>query len=114
MGRDPGFQLLERTHRRLQVRGPPQPFLTPSNEVQRTRGSLQVPSGPLPRASCPRLDLKWPPDYVSGLAGPRIYDRLDTMYAIFRALGKQFRAEKGKTLRLPLMDKKPGEKVVFD
>jgi len=36
------------------------------------------------------------------------------MYAIFRALGKQFRAEKGKTLRLPLMDKQPGEKVVFD
>ena len=24
-------------------------------------------------------------------------------YAIFRALGKQFRAEKGKTLKLPLM-----------
>ena len=36
------------------------------------------------------------------------------MYAIFRALGKQFRAEKGKTLRLPLMDKQPGDKVVFD
>ena len=36
------------------------------------------------------------------------------MYAIFRALGKQFRAEQGKTLRLPLMDKQPGEKVVFD
>lgn len=36
------------------------------------------------------------------------------MYAIFKALGKQFRAEKGKTLRLPLMDdKKPGDKVVF-
>ena len=36
------------------------------------------------------------------------------MYAIFRALGKQFRAEKGKTLRLPLMDKQPGETVTFD
>jgi large subunit ribosomal protein L21 len=36
------------------------------------------------------------------------------MYAIFRALGKQFRAEKGKTLRLPLMDKEPGAKVTFD
>ncbi|MFI5234717.1 MAG: 50S ribosomal protein L21 [Gemmatimonadales bacterium] len=36
------------------------------------------------------------------------------MYAIFRALGKQFRAEKGKTLRLPLMDKQPGDKLVFD
>jgi len=36
------------------------------------------------------------------------------MYAIFRALGKQFRAEKGKTLRLPLMDAAPGTKVTFD
>ncbi|HEU4763909.1 MAG TPA: 50S ribosomal protein L21 [Gemmatimonadales bacterium] len=36
------------------------------------------------------------------------------MYAIFRASGKQFRAEKGKTLRLPRLDKQPGDKVVFD
>ena len=36
------------------------------------------------------------------------------MYAIFRALGKQFRAEKGQTLRLPLMDKAPGDKITFD
>ena len=36
------------------------------------------------------------------------------MYAIFRALGKQFRAEKGQTLRLPLMHKEPGETVTFD
>ena len=36
------------------------------------------------------------------------------MYAIFKALGKQFRAEKGKTVRLPLMDKQPGDKLVFD
>ena len=36
------------------------------------------------------------------------------MYAIFRALGKQFRAEKGKTLRLPLMDAEAGTKVTFD
>ena len=36
------------------------------------------------------------------------------MYAIFRALGKQFRAEKGKTLRLPLMDAEAGSKVTFD
>lgn len=35
------------------------------------------------------------------------------MYAIFRALGKQFRAEKGKTLRLPLMQAQPGEKITF-
>ena len=36
------------------------------------------------------------------------------MYAIFRALGKQFRAEKGKTLRVPLMDAAAGSKVTFD
>jgi len=36
------------------------------------------------------------------------------MYAIFRALGKQFRAEKGKTIRLPLMDAQPGTKITFD
>lgn len=36
------------------------------------------------------------------------------MYAIFKALGKQFRAEEGQTLRLPLMDKEPGDKLVFD
>ena len=36
------------------------------------------------------------------------------MYAIFRALGKQFRAEKGQTLRVPLMDAEPGAKVTFD
>ena len=36
------------------------------------------------------------------------------MYAIFRALGKQFRAEKGKTIRLPLMEAEAGAKVTFD
>ncbi|HET6797226.1 MAG TPA: 50S ribosomal protein L21 [Gemmatimonadales bacterium] len=37
------------------------------------------------------------------------------MYAIFRAAGKQFRAEKGKTLRLPLMSSaEAGAKVTFD
>jgi large subunit ribosomal protein L21 len=36
------------------------------------------------------------------------------MYAIFRALGKQFRAEQGQTLRLPLMEAKPGDKLTFD
>jgi len=36
------------------------------------------------------------------------------MYAIFRAKGKQFRAEKGKTLRLPLMGAEAGAKVTFD
>lgn len=36
------------------------------------------------------------------------------MYAIFRALGKQFKAEEGKTIRLPLMDAEPGSSVTFD
>jgi large subunit ribosomal protein L21 len=36
------------------------------------------------------------------------------MYAIFRAAGKQFKAEKGKTLRLPLMSAEAGSKVTFD
>ncbi|HXI20677.1 MAG TPA: 50S ribosomal protein L21 [Gemmatimonadales bacterium] len=36
------------------------------------------------------------------------------MYAIFRALGKQYRAEKGQTLKLPLMEAEPGSKVTFD
>ena len=35
------------------------------------------------------------------------------MYAIFRALGKQFRDENGKTQRLPLMDDEAGAKVTF-
>jgi large subunit ribosomal protein L21 len=35
------------------------------------------------------------------------------MYAIFRAAGKQFRAEKGKTLRLPLLHEEPGTKLTF-
>jgi large subunit ribosomal protein L21 len=36
------------------------------------------------------------------------------MYAIIRAGGKQFKAEKGKTLRLPLMTAEAGSKVTFD
>jgi large subunit ribosomal protein L21 len=36
------------------------------------------------------------------------------MYAIFSAQGKQFRAEKGQTLRLPLMQAEPGSTVTFD
>ena len=35
-------------------------------------------------------------------------------YAIFRAAGKQFRAEPGKTLRLPSLDVEPGTSVTFD
>ena len=37
------------------------------------------------------------------------------MYAIIRAGGKQFRAEKGMTLQLPLMeDAEPGSTMTFD
>jgi large subunit ribosomal protein L21 len=36
------------------------------------------------------------------------------MYAIIRSGGKQFKAEKGKTLRLPRMDAEPGSKLTFD
>jgi large subunit ribosomal protein L21 len=36
------------------------------------------------------------------------------MYAIIRASGKQFRAEKGMKLQVPLMDAEPGSKVTFD
>ena len=36
------------------------------------------------------------------------------MYAIIRAGGKQFRAEPGRTLRLPSMDAEPGQTVTFD
>ncbi|HXG44245.1 MAG TPA: 50S ribosomal protein L21 [Gemmatimonadales bacterium] len=35
------------------------------------------------------------------------------MYAVFRAAGKQFRAEKGMTLELPRLDAEPGKKVTF-
>lgn len=35
-------------------------------------------------------------------------------YAIFRAAGQQFRAEKGRVLRVPLLDGEPGGKVTFD
>lgn len=36
------------------------------------------------------------------------------MYAIIKAGGKQFKAEKGKTLRLPRMDAEPGSRITFD
>jgi large subunit ribosomal protein L21 len=35
-------------------------------------------------------------------------------YAIFVAVGQQFRAEAGDSLRMPLMDGDPGSKVTFD
>jgi len=35
-------------------------------------------------------------------------------YAIFRASGDQIRASEGDTVRVPLMDGKPGAKVTFD
>jgi large subunit ribosomal protein L21 len=37
-----------------------------------------------------------------------------TMYAIFEAKGKQFRAEPDATLRLPTLDAEPGDRVTFD
>ena len=36
------------------------------------------------------------------------------MYAIIRSGGKQFRAEPGKTIRVPSLTAEPGEKVTFD
>lgn len=36
------------------------------------------------------------------------------MYAIFRAKGKQFRAEPDATLRIPSLDAEPGDRVTFD
>ena len=36
------------------------------------------------------------------------------MYAIIRTGGKQFRAEPGKTLRIPSMETEPGETVKFE
>ncbi len=36
------------------------------------------------------------------------------MYAIIRTGGKQFRAEPGKTLRIPSLDLEPGQTVTFD
>jgi len=35
-------------------------------------------------------------------------------YAIFKAGGQQFRAEKGRTVRVPLMTVDPGASVTFD
>lgn len=36
------------------------------------------------------------------------------MYAIIRSGGKQFRAEPGKTIRVPSLNAEPGDKVTFD
>jgi large subunit ribosomal protein L21 len=36
------------------------------------------------------------------------------MYAIFRTGGKQFRAEPGKSVRIPSLEVEPGENVTFD
>ena len=35
-------------------------------------------------------------------------------YAIFRTGDKQFRAEKGRYMRVPLLEAEPGKKVTFD
>ena len=36
------------------------------------------------------------------------------MYAVFRSGGKQFRAEPGRTVRIPSLDLQEGESVTFD
>lgn len=36
------------------------------------------------------------------------------MYAIFRAKGKQFRAEPDATVRLPILEAEPGDRITFD
>lgn len=36
------------------------------------------------------------------------------MYAIFRTTGKQFRAEPGRTVRIPSVDAAPGTKLTFE
>jgi large subunit ribosomal protein L21 len=36
------------------------------------------------------------------------------MYAIFRTGGKQFRAEPGRSVRIPSLEIEPGESVTFD
>jgi large subunit ribosomal protein L21 len=36
------------------------------------------------------------------------------MYAIIRTGGHQFRAEPGKTLRIPSLDVEPGQSITFD
>jgi large subunit ribosomal protein L21 len=38
----------------------------------------------------------------------------NTMYAVFRTGGKQFRAEPGATLLIPTLDAEPGATVTFD
>ena len=35
-------------------------------------------------------------------------------YAIFATGGRQFRAEPGRTIKIPLLEAEPGSKVVFD
>ena len=35
-------------------------------------------------------------------------------YAVFRTAGKQFRAEKGVTMKVPTLAGEPGSKVTFD
>lgn len=36
------------------------------------------------------------------------------MYAIFRTGGKQFRAERGATIRIPSIAAEPGDSITFD
>jgi len=52
----------------------------------------------------PPLDLHHSPVYPSN----------PMSYAIFRTGGKQFRAEEGRTVRVPLLAAEPGAPVTFD
>lgn len=36
------------------------------------------------------------------------------MYAVFKTGGKQFRAEPGRKMRVPVLDNEPGETVTFE
>ena len=36
------------------------------------------------------------------------------MYVIFKAQGKQWKAEEGQTIRLPRLEAEPGSKITFD
>jgi len=36
------------------------------------------------------------------------------MYAIFRTAGKQFRAEPGRRIQIPLLEAEPGARLTFD
>lgn len=78
--------------------------------LQGGQADLEVRPQPVPLAQSPN------PVYTCGLWKSVFFVHSGLiMYAIFRTLGKQFRAEKGATVRIPLMvDAEPGSKLTFD